>query len=214
MWPVFAYLGGAVVCLCVGLATLVVVPWRENRDLLGVTAILLAAAVGLPVAALVAWSTYQKRHAWKWGEAELVMAVWSIPDDVSGTALSMLLMPFSVMLHGLDLLVGHFFMNRMFVSCQRPVGNRVDNVKVNISYVPEGGKQVGYTWICRSVIWPRRWYALGDIVPGGTINQVIPDDAVAELSEALGQIRRLSGGKPIPSKPQPRSELRKPKRQR
>lgn len=212
LWPAFGLLGAALICLAAGVAVLVLFPLREHRDLLGVVAVLLTAAITLPVGALVAWGIYHKRHTWKWGEAELVMAVWSIPDDVSSVGLSMVFMPLSVMLHGLDFLIGHLFMNRMFVACQRPIGNRIDQVKVPIRFAPEGGRTVGYTWICRSTARPRRWYALGDIMPGGTFQQVIPDESVAELSQELARIRSLDGGKPLPQKPLPRKDLRLPQR--
>lgn len=173
----------------------------ENR--LFLTGLVAMATIIALIFTTIAYAWYHRANTWVWGKAELVQAVWTGGrDEADQIGLTVLLMPISVLFTGLDVLLG-MAVGRNKIVATRVVGDRLETIRTDIGFVPESGT-AGYTWICRATIWPRRWYALGDLIPGGTMYQYIPPEAIEALSAEILRIRKLNapqGGaytKPLP----------------
>jgi len=132
--------------------------------------------------------------------------------EADQVGLQVLIAPLGMLTHGVLDMVMLGASNRMHMTAQRVVGDRIETLKVPTSFAPEHGV-VGYTWICRSASWPLRWYALADLSPFGRMNQIIPDEAVAALSQEFVRIRRLNPSfKDLPAPKELRKGVTLPKK--
>ncbi|MCA8911268.1 MAG: hypothetical protein KDB82_06165 [Planctomycetes bacterium] len=189
MWPVVAAAIATVVAAA-SIPLVIVFKLGTEKYPYGLIAVgCVAATIILLMMTLTCYSMFHQAHTWMWGEAELVHAVWVGGEDaVNSVALSMLLMPFAIVAH--THLLFHVVGKQMKVVATRVDGDRLETVRATIHFTPENGR-AAYTWLCRSVAWPRTWYALGDLMPGGTRNQYIPPEAVSALSSEILRLRRL-----------------------
>lgn len=169
-------------------------PWWEPAF----TTLAMLTASGLLVGTAAMLTLCHRRHTWTWGDAELARLVWSSETEADAVGVAMLLAPLTMLVHGLGELLGAG-RSTTTILAERVVEGAVATVKFRSNIHPELG-QVGYGWIIRSRLWPRRWYHLASVIPGGGARILIPKEAMIDLQAKFGEMRGMKRSIPTPPK--------------
>lgn len=165
-------------------------PWWE--PFFTFTAMLAASVLLVATAALLVVS--HRRHTWVWGDAKLARLIWSSETDVDAVGFAILLAPLNMLTQGLGSLLAAQRSSATILA-ELVVDERLVSVRFRTNIHPELG-QIGYGWIIQARLWPRRWYHLATVIPGGGASIMIPAEAMIELQSKLSALRGMQRSVP------------------